>query len=39
MDEELIGLGLDIPFPVKMAKALRNRGISLKGPIYQKKNW
>jgi energy-coupling factor transport system ATP-binding protein len=29
MDEELIGLGLDIPFPVKMSKALKNKGISV----------
>lgn len=29
MDEELIELGLDIPFPVKMSKALKNKGISV----------
>ncbi|AIE58672.1 energy-coupling factor ABC transporter ATP-binding protein [Bacillus methanolicus] len=29
MDEELIELGLDIPFPVKMSKALRERGLSI----------
>ena len=29
LDEELTALGLDIPFPGRMAKALRNRGISL----------
>ena len=29
MDEELVGLGLDIPFPVKMSKVLREKGISL----------
>ncbi|MDE3840628.1 energy-coupling factor ABC transporter ATP-binding protein [Bacillus methanolicus] len=27
MDEELIELGLDIPFPVKLSKALRKRGL------------
>ncbi|RSK52257.1 energy-coupling factor ABC transporter ATP-binding protein [Bacillus canaveralius] len=27
LDEELIELGLDIPFPVKVSKALRNKGI------------
>jgi energy-coupling factor transport system ATP-binding protein len=30
LDEELTELGLDIPFPSRMAKALRSRGISLK---------
>jgi energy-coupling factor transport system ATP-binding protein len=30
LDEELTELGLDIPFPSRMAKALRNRGLSLK---------
>lgn len=29
MDEELIKLGLDIPFPVKMSKILREKGIGL----------
>lgn len=29
MDEELIKLGLDIPFPIKLSKALRERGIPL----------
>lgn len=29
MDEELIRLGLDIPFSVKMGKAIRDRGIEL----------
>lgn len=29
MDEELIQLGLDIPFPVKMSKKLREKGIGL----------
>lgn len=29
MDEELVKLGLDIPFPVKMSKVLRGEGISL----------
>ncbi|MBU8880214.1 energy-coupling factor ABC transporter ATP-binding protein [Bacillus sp. FJAT-29790] len=29
MDEELIKLGLDIPFPVKVSKVLREQGISL----------
>ena len=29
MDEELIELGLDIPFSIKMSKALRNKGFSL----------
>lgn len=29
MDEELIQLGLDIPFPVKMSKKLRENGIGL----------
>lgn len=29
MDEELIELGLDIPFPVKVSKVLREEGISL----------
>ncbi|HLU23944.1 MAG TPA: energy-coupling factor ABC transporter ATP-binding protein [Bacillaceae bacterium] len=27
LEEELISLGLDIPFPIKMANALRDRGI------------
>jgi len=27
MDEELVKLGLDIPFPVKMSKMLREKGI------------
>lgn len=27
MDEELVSLGLDIPFPVKMSKRLKERGI------------
>lgn len=29
MDEELIKLGLDIPFPVKMSKIMRDKGIGL----------
>jgi energy-coupling factor transport system ATP-binding protein len=29
MDEELVKLGLDIPFPVKMSKKLREKGIKL----------
>lgn len=29
MDEELVKLGLDIPFPVKLSKVLRAEGISL----------
>lgn len=29
MDEELIKLGLDIPFPVKMSKLMREKGIEL----------
>lgn len=29
MDDELVELGLDIPFPVKMSKLLREQGISL----------
>jgi energy-coupling factor transport system ATP-binding protein len=29
MDEELIKLGLDIPFPVKMSKLMREKGIGL----------
>ena len=29
MDEELIKLGLDIPFPVKMSKIMREKGIAL----------
>jgi energy-coupling factor transport system ATP-binding protein len=29
MDEELVQLGLDIPFPVKMSKFLKDQGISL----------
>lgn len=29
MDEELIKLGLDIPFPVKMSKIMREKGIGL----------
>jgi energy-coupling factor transport system ATP-binding protein len=29
MDEELVELGLDIPFPVKMSKALRKKGLSI----------
>jgi len=29
MDEQLVQLGLDIPFSVKMSKALRNNGIEL----------
>ena len=27
MDEELIALGLDMPFPVKMSKLLKEKGI------------
>ena len=27
MDEELIDLGLDMPFPVKMSKLLKEKGI------------
>ncbi|MGJ7923010.1 energy-coupling factor ABC transporter ATP-binding protein [Neobacillus sp. LXY-4] len=29
LDEELVSLGLDIPFPVKLSKALRNKGLTL----------
>ncbi|MGD6845672.1 energy-coupling factor ABC transporter ATP-binding protein [Bacillus infantis] len=29
MDEELVKLGLDIPFPVKMSKALREKGLPI----------
>ncbi|SEN73699.1 energy-coupling factor transport system ATP-binding protein [Mesobacillus persicus] len=29
MDEELVGLGLDIPFPVKISKMLKHKGINL----------
>jgi len=29
MDEELVQLGLDIPFPVKMSKLLRHKGVEL----------
>jgi energy-coupling factor transport system ATP-binding protein len=29
MDEQLIQLGLDIPFSVKMSKAFRQKGIDL----------
>jgi len=29
MDEELIKLGLDVPFPIKISKALKDKGISL----------
>lgn len=29
MDEELIGLGLDIPFPVKMSKMLQGKGLPI----------
>jgi energy-coupling factor transport system ATP-binding protein len=29
LDEELIELGLDIPFPVKMGKELRKRGLTI----------
>ncbi|MBY0121946.1 energy-coupling factor ABC transporter ATP-binding protein [Bacillus sp. S/N-304-OC-R1] len=29
MDEELVKLGLDIPFPVKMSKLLKEQGISI----------
>ncbi|MGN7403050.1 energy-coupling factor ABC transporter ATP-binding protein [Cytobacillus praedii] len=29
MDEELVQLGLDIPFPVKMSKLLKEQGVSL----------
>ncbi|GLB61355.1 energy-coupling factor ABC transporter ATP-binding protein [Cytobacillus sp. NCCP-133] len=29
MDEELVKLGLDIPFPVKLSKMLREKGLSL----------
>ena len=32
MDEELIALGLDIPFPVKLSKALKEKGISITKP-------
>jgi energy-coupling factor transport system ATP-binding protein len=28
LDEELISLGLDIPFPIKMSKALRKKGFT-----------
>lgn len=39
MDEELIELGLDIPFPVKMSKALRERGLSIPKYFCRKKSW
>jgi energy-coupling factor transport system ATP-binding protein len=29
MDDELVQLGLDIPFPVKIGKQLRNKGVNL----------
>jgi energy-coupling factor transport system ATP-binding protein len=32
MDEELIALGLDIPFPVKLSKALKEKGIPITKP-------
>ncbi|WP_071396692.1 energy-coupling factor ABC transporter ATP-binding protein [Bacillus tuaregi] len=37
MDEELIALGLDIPFPVKMSKLLKEKGISLTKPYLSEK--
>lgn len=30
MDDELVGLGLDIPFPVKISKMLREKGVPVK---------
>ena len=39
MDEELIELGLDIPFPVKMSKLLKEMGLDILNHIYQKKSW
>ena len=32
MDEELVALGLDIPFPVKMSKAIKGKGCSIVKP-------
>lgn len=32
MDDELIELGLDIPFPVKLSKALREKGVPISKP-------
>jgi energy-coupling factor transport system ATP-binding protein len=32
MDEELISLGLDMPFPVKMSKLLKQKGITIDKP-------
>ncbi len=32
MDEELIALGLDMPFPVKMSKLLKEKGITIDKP-------
>ena len=32
MDEELIALGLDMPFPVKMSKLLKEKGIRIDKP-------
>lgn len=32
LDEELIGLGLDVPFPVRMTKLLKEKGIRINKP-------
>jgi energy-coupling factor transport system ATP-binding protein len=32
MDEELIALGLDMPFPVKMSKLLKDKGVKIDKP-------
>lgn len=32
MDEELVALGLDIPFPVKLSKALQEKGVLISKP-------
>ncbi|WP_428910413.1 energy-coupling factor ABC transporter ATP-binding protein [Niallia sp. Krafla_26] len=32
LDEELISLGLDMPFPVKMSKLLKEKGLNLEKP-------
>ncbi|WP_394239230.1 energy-coupling factor ABC transporter ATP-binding protein [Niallia oryzisoli] len=37
MDEELIALGLDIPFPVKMSKLLKEKGIEIDKPYLSEK--
>ncbi|WP_338450539.1 energy-coupling factor ABC transporter ATP-binding protein [Niallia oryzisoli] len=37
MDEELIELGLDIPFPVKMSKLLKEKGVEIDKPYLSEK--